>query len=182
MSAPALVLDLGAALPGWAVRLAAPLLVVLCATLTDGGPVVWTVVWTVAGTVAAVVAVRPALPTAALVPALAGTWLLGRADLLDGDPGRALRLAALVLVVHLAVRLGTFAAHVTWAARVEAAVLRRLVAGVLRVQVAVQVLLLATFVVRAVTGGATASVLRLVAVPLAVLLVLAVLPRAWVRR
>lgn len=178
MSAPALVLDLGAALPGWVVRLAAPLLVVLCATLTDGGPVVWTV----AGTVAAVVAVRPALPTAALVPVLAGTWLLGRADLLDGDPGRALRLAALVLVVHLAVRLGTFAAHVTWAARVEAAVLRRLVAGALRVQVAVQVLLLATFTVRAATDGVTASVLRVVTVPLAVLLVLAVLPRAWVRR
>lgn len=175
---PGLVLGLAAAVPGWAVRGLAPLLVLVCAATVQGGAVVWTL----AGSVAAAVAARPDLPVAPFLPLLAGTWVVGGPDLLTGGPLDVARLALLVLATHLAVRFAALAAHVAWLSRVEVAVLRRVVAGVLRVQVVVQQLLVGVWALRGLVDGATSGVLRWVAVPAVVVLALLVLPRGWVRR
>lgn len=180
-SAPALRVDLGPTVPGWAVRGVAPAVVVLCAALTGGGGVVWAT----ALTAVVLLLWRPGWPTASAVPLLVGAWQVGRADLTAGAAGGVLRLAVLVVAVHLAARLGALAAHATWGARVERAVLGRSVGAVLAVQVLVQGLLLGAVLLGegalGVLAGGT-DVLRLVAVPLVVLLAVLVLPRDWVRR
>ncbi|MDT0164142.1 hypothetical protein Q9R32_01060 [Actinotalea sp. AC32] len=175
--APTLRVDLASAAPGWVVRLLPAAALALTTVASGGG----TVVWLVAAAVGVLVTWRPDWPWAGAVPALVGTWVLSRDDLLAQGASGALRLAALVVGAHLVVRLGGLAAHVAWRARVELGVLRRSLLPVVVVQAAVLVLVAVVAAVRAGAGTADAGAgwLRAVALVAAVTLVVVLVPRHW---
>lgn len=157
-SAGRLVVALPGAVPGWLVRLAPPLLVLVVGATGAGGVPAWPVL---AG-LAALATWRPG----GLVPA--GLVALLAVQLMQaGDPGLVL-LAALVLGVHLVAASAGLARHVAWRALVDPAALGRLALDLLPVQVVSQVLVLVVGLVArggAVPAGSPASLaLRAVAV------------------
>lgn len=201
---PGVEVSLTDPVPGAAVRLLPGLLVLACGALL--GPVPG-IVWFAVVCVAVIVVWRPAWPAPAAFLLLVGAVVWAGGDLLSPDRGSAvggaagaavggpvgspgpevLRAAALVLGVHLVVRLTALACDVAWGALVEAPVLLRVARSVLGLQITVQVMLLSTVWLRsnlgqATSGSTAAAVLRLVAVTAAVAAVLIVLPRGWLVR
>ncbi|KGM09554.1 hypothetical protein [Cellulomonas bogoriensis] len=183
---PAVELGLGPVLPGRVVRVLPVVMMVLASlvVLEFGWPVAWVVV---AGLAAGAV-LRPHLPLAAVHAVLLGLWSFGSPDLLDRTSGAGagvVRAAALVLLVHLAVRLSALARHVTWRSVVEVAVLTRVLRSVMVVQVPAQLMLLGVVWLRGGLGDPAGDQgwLRLWAM-VAVLVVAALtVPRWWrVRR
>lgn len=162
------------------------LLVVLCGGLAGGGPLVWTLV------VVAVVAVtwHPRWPAAPLFALYAGICVYVGPDLLGaGRQGAAaagglMRVAGLVLCVHLLLRLTTLATHVEWGTRIEVPVLARVARSVLGIQVIAQSLVLVVVWLRSGVGGAVAGQdwLRLLAVLAVVTGALLIVPRSWLLR
>ncbi|MBC7291700.1 MAG: hypothetical protein H5T83_10290 [Actinotalea sp.] len=197
MSAPTrLRLELGPSVPGWVVRLAPGVLVVLLGagdgalallggTAPPGGLAGSGLVEALLLAAAGVAVWRPWLPTAPFVLVLLGLLVLSGPDLLAAGPLGLTRLAVLLLGTHALLRLTGLAAHTAWSARVEGAVLRRWFAPVVGVQVAVVLLLAAVLLVRDAVGGPgadTGGILRLTAVAAVIAVVLAVVPWDWFRR
>jgi hypothetical protein len=187
LAAPRVEIDVGARLPGAAVRLLPVALVAAVGALASGG----TAVGVVLLALAAALVLRPALPTVAGVVLVAGLAVFGGPDLLraaaEGAAGAGpsaapptllgpLRLALLVVCLDAAVRVAALTPHVAWSARVEWSVLGRLGRSVLATQAVVQPLLWVTFGLRAAAPGpAGPEGIRLVAlVAVAVVLVLLV--------
>lgn len=183
---PRIELDLAGVVPGWVIRLLPGLLVVLCGGLAGGGPLIWTLA------VVAVVAVtwQPRRPAAPLFAFCAGISVYVGPDLLGAGrhgaaaAGGLMRVAGLVLCVHLLLRLTTLATHVAWGTRVEAPVLARVGRSVLGVQVIAQSLVLAVVWLRSGVGGAVAGQdwLRLLAVLAVVAGAFLIVPRSWLLR
>lgn len=183
--------DLAGPVPGAAVRVLPSLAVLVCGLLLrPGGWALWAGVLAVA----VAVAVRPRSGAAPAFVLLVGVAVWAGGDLLAPDAGsgvhtgRLVRLSALVLGVHLVLRLSALAGNVAWRGRVEAAVLLRIARAVLGLQLTVLLMLLAVVWLRAGLGSTLAGSvtgqqgLRLVAVLAAVAAVLLVLPPGWLRR
>ncbi|HEY3438681.1 MAG TPA: hypothetical protein VGK35_13415 [Actinotalea sp.] len=177
---PRVELGLIGPFPGAVVRVVPGLLVLACAAIIgrDNG-----VAWFLATAAAVTVTVRPALPVPALVAGVVGLIMLGGDDLTAGtrDDG-LLRMAALVLSLHLLLRVSGLAAHIGWRGVVEAPVLARLGRSVLGAQLVAQGLLLAVVSVRSSGASAGQEWLRAVAVGAVVVVALLVVPRSWLAR
>lgn len=158
-------LALRSPLPGAVLRLVPAALVVLCVAVVGGG----SVVWTVGVGLAVATVVRPRLPVAPVLTVLVGLWLLAGPDLLADD---VLRLAGLVLALHLLLATTALAVHVGWRTQVEAAVLGRVLVPVVRAQAAVQALLLVAWWVQGQGDAPWVRTLGVVAAVAAVLLLL----------
>ena len=179
---PRLRLELVAAVPGAVVRLAPAPLVLWCAALVGGQPFAW-----LTAAVGAVAVVwRPDLPTASVAAVLTALWVFGGGDQLSERAGNdgLLRMAGLVLALHLLLRVTGLAAHVAWRGSVEGAVLARLARSVLGAQLVAQGLLLAVVWLRSGIGGQVAGQewLRVAAVLAAVGATFLVVPRGWLVR
>ena len=179
---PRLRLELVDAVPGAVVRIAPALLVLWCAVLVGGAPFAW-----LTAAVGAVAVVwRPDLPTASVAAVLVALWVFGGGDQLSERAGSAglLRMAGLVLALHLLLRVTGLAAHVAWRGFVEGAVLARLARSLLGAQLVAQGLLLAVVWLRSGIGGPVAGQewLRVVAVVAAVVATVLVVPRSWLVR
>lgn len=178
---PSVQVVLAGAVPAALVRLLPGALVLGCAALVASGPLSW-----VLALVAAVLVTwRPDWPVVPGFLLLVGIWVYARGDLLGtvaAHTGGLLRLAALVLAVHLLTRVATLARHVPWRGLVEVPVLLRLLRSMAVVQVVVQALLLAAVWLRANLGLSAVGQewLRFVAVAATVLVAVLVVPRSWV--
>ena len=176
---PRVELGLVAPVPGVVVRVLPALLVVACAALVGWDSAV---VWALAAAATGLVTWRPALPVPALVAGVVGLLVYGGGDLTAGADDAGLpRMAALVLCLHLLLRVSGLAAHVAWRGVVEASVLARLARSVLGAQLVAQALLLAVVSLRT-AGGVGHEWLRAIAVGAAVLVAVLVVPRAWLVR
>ncbi|MBX9245331.1 hypothetical protein ICW40_11000 [Actinotalea ferrariae] len=180
-SPPRVVLHLRGAVPGSVVRITAALLVAAVVGLSGAPTVV-----VVAGLVAAGLVLRwPQWPVAPVALVVVAFVLLAGPDLLAVGGAREgtglLRLSALVLCGHLAVRLGALAARIAWRGVVDVAVLGVVARSVLGVQVVVQGSLLVVVWLRSGLGGVVAGQewLRLLAAAAVVVVAVLVVPRAW---
>ena len=188
---PAIEVDLAGAVPGPVVRLL-PGAAALAAGLALG-PVPGAVGFAVL-VVAVLVVVRPTWPAPAALLLLAGATVWADGDHLVPEPGGGVlrggvvRIAALVLTLHLVTRLTALGAHVAWTGVVEVPVLARVVRSVLGLQLVVQALLLGAVWVRtglaaSVAGSAVLTDgLRVVGVLAGLGALALVLPRAWLVR
>jgi hypothetical protein len=159
--------------PGWTVRVAAGAAAAglfAVAGLLDVGRPAGTVLQLLAAALVAGVVARPrdGWGGAALL-------VVGMGVLAAGDPGAG-RLAALLLVGHLAVLLAALAARVRWGCRVEVAVPAGLARRAWPVQLGAQALALVVRPVAQAAGGAGAGLWRVAALAVAVGLLATVLP------
>lgn len=180
---PVVRLALSGAVAGAVVRLLPSVLVLACVGLTGGQ----TPLWVLGFAAAVLVAWRPEWPTVPLLLGLLGVVMLAGEDRLGptvATGGGLLRFSALVLGLHLLVRGAALSRHVTWAGLVELPVLWRALRSVLAVQVLVQGLVLATVWLRANLGLSAVGQgwLRVIVVGAVAVVVVVVVPRAWLRR
>lgn len=175
--------SLGPTLPGAVVRLVPAALAVVVGALV-GVAEGW---WVLVAAAALLVTGWPRQPFVVAYVGVAAVHLLAGDDLLLADPRTGevpgvLRLAGLVLAVHLLLAATALASHVAWRALVEVAVLARAVRSVLAAQAVAQSALLLVAWVRAGVVGRLDG-LRAVAVVAVVLAALVAVPREWfVRR
>jgi hypothetical protein len=178
--APRVELELAPTVPGAAVRLLPGALMVGCAALLappTGG-------WALVLAAACAVTWRPRWPGVALFTLVTGFLVLSGPDLLapgggSGAPG-GVRLALLVLGLHLVHRTGALAGRLSWTGRVEVAVLATAARSAAAVQLAAQAMLLLAARLRVGFGEQPGTGwLRTAAVCAVVAVALLVLPREW---
>jgi hypothetical protein len=180
--APVVQMTLVRPVSGRWVRLLPGATILLCAVLVARSELAWFT----AAAAALLVTWRPHLPVGAAVTVLVGLWVFGQPDLLAPTPGQTglLVVSALVLALHLLLRLSSLAARVSWHGVVEGPVLARLARSVLGAQLVAQSLVLAVVWLRSGVGAAVAGQgwLRVAAVVAAVVVALLVVPRRWLVR
>ncbi|WP_199424812.1 hypothetical protein [Actinotalea solisilvae] len=183
-SPPRVELRLAGAVPGSVVRIAAALAVVAVVGLSGPPPQLGVVL----AAAAALVLRWPTWPVAPAVLLVTLFVVLAGPDLLavdaSGDASGLVRASALVLAVHLMLRLGALAGRIAWRGRVDRAVLGTVGRSVLGVQVVVQGALLAVVWLRSGFGTTPGvqEALRLVAVLAVAAVAVLVVPRAWLAR
>ena len=183
---PRIELDLHGAVPGPVIRALPPLLVFVCGGLAGGGPLVWLL----AVVAAVLVAWRPVWPAAPVFALYAGICVYVGPDLLGAGlngmaaAGGLVRVAGLVMCVHLLLRLTALSVHVGWRTLVEVPVIVRVARSVLGIQVIAQSLVLAVVWLRSGVGGTVAGQewLRLLAVVSVVVGLFVIVPRTWLVR